>query len=73
MALTQPSPGVLSGQGRTFVTALLSFGFELPVSIGGTALLVYVAKMRGPQGLLWITWAGGGFSLVEVGIGRRVK
>ena len=22
--------------------------------------------MRGPDGLLWITWAGGGFSLVEV-------
>jgi len=27
-----------------------------------------VAKLRGPQGLLWITWAGGGFSLVEVGV-----
>ena len=45
-----------------------SFGFELPTSIGGTALLVYVAKMRGPNGLLWITWAGGGFSLVEVAV-----
>ena len=31
--------GVLSGQGRTLVTTLLSFGFELPTSIGGTALL----------------------------------
>lgn len=60
--------GVLSGQGRTVVTTLLSFGFELPASIGGTALLVFVAKLRGPQGLLWITWAGGGFSLVEVGV-----
>ena len=39
---------------------------RLPTSIGGTALLVFVAKMRGPDGLLWITWAGGGFSLVEV-------
>ena len=58
--------GILSGQGRTFVTTLLSFGFELPTSIGGTALLVYVAKMRGPHGLLAITWAGGGFSLIEV-------
>jgi MATE family multidrug resistance protein len=58
--------GVLSGQGRTFVTTLLSFGFELPTSIGGTALLVFVAKLRGPKGLLWITWAGSGFSLVEV-------
>ena len=27
-----------------------------------------MAKLRGPQGLLWITWAGGGFSLVEVGV-----
>jgi MATE family multidrug resistance protein len=26
--------GVLSGQGRTVVTTLLSFGFELPASIG---------------------------------------
>ena len=58
--------GVLSGQGRTFVTTLLSFGFELPTSIGGTALLVYVVKLRGESGLLAITWAGGGFSLVEV-------
>ena len=58
--------GVLSGQGRTFVTTLLSFGFELPTSIGGTALLVYVAKLRGPDGLLWITWASAGFSLVEI-------
>tara|TARA_B100000795_G_scaffold224699_1_gene180193 strand:- start:323 stop:790 length:468 start_codon:yes stop_codon:yes gene_type:complete len=31
--------GVLSGQGRTLVTTLLSFGFELPASIGGTAPL----------------------------------
>ena len=60
--------GVLSGQGRTFVTTLLSFGFELPTSIGGTALLIFVAKLRGPSGLLWITWAGGGFSLVEVAV-----
>ncbi|EOD11604.1 hypothetical protein EMIHUDRAFT_214454 [Emiliania huxleyi CCMP1516] len=52
--LPQPSIGL----GRTFVTTLLSFGFELPTSIGGTALLVY-------EGLLAITWAGGGFSLVE--------
>ncbi len=27
-----------------------------------------MAKLRGPEGLLWITWAGGGFSLVEVGV-----
>ena len=27
-----------------------------------------MAKLRGPQGLLWITWAGGGISLVEVGV-----
>ena len=57
---------MLSGQGRTFVTTLLSFGFELPTSIGGVALLVYVVKLRGPTGLLWITWAGGGFSAVEL-------
>ena len=60
--------GVLSGQGRTLVTTILSFGFELPTSIGGTALLVYVAKLRGKEGLLKITWAGGGFSLIEVGV-----
>ena len=55
-----------ASQGRTFVTTLLSFGFELPCSIGGTALLVYVVKLRGPSGLLGITWAGGGFSLIEI-------
>lgn len=31
-------------------------------------MLVYVAKLRGGSGLRWITWAGGGFSLVEVAV-----
>ena len=51
--------GVLSGQGRTVVTTIMSFGVELPLTIGGTACLVYVAKVRGASGLLWILWVGG--------------
>ena len=52
---SEPSLDLPTGQGRTFVTTLLSFGFELPTSIGGTALLVYVAKLRGKEGLLAAT------------------
>jgi len=57
--------GVLSGQGRTMVTTFLSFGFELPASIGGVAILVYVVKLRMPNGLLEINWAQAGIAAVE--------
>jgi hypothetical protein len=30
----------------------------------GVALLVYVANLRGPDGLLWITWAQAAISAV---------
>ena len=61
--------GVLSGQGRTLVTTVMSFGVELPLTIGGTALLVYVAKLRGATGLLWILWVGGAcVSLAQLAI-----
>ena len=58
--------GVLSGQGRTLVTTLLSFGFELPVTIGSTAIMVFVVKLRGASGILWILWLGCAISLVEL-------
>ena len=61
--------GVISGQGRTVVTTIMSFGVELPLTIGGTAFLVYVAKVRGASGLLWILWVGGaGVSCVQLAI-----
>jgi len=57
--------GVLAGQGRTLVTTLLSFGFELPASIGGVAALVFLLP-KAPERLLQINWAQAGISLVEV-------
>ena len=58
--------GVLGGQGRTFIITLLSFGFELPTSIGGVAIMVYVLKWRMPDGMLKITWANAAVALLEL-------
>ena len=63
--------GVLGGQGRTLVITLISFGFELPTSIGGVAIMVLVLKWRMPDGLLNITWVNaaiGAFEMFIVGV-----
>jgi len=46
--------GVFSGQGRPLIATMLSFGFELPMSIGGVA--VYILMMHG--NLLGVYWWG---------------
>lgn len=46
--------GVFGGQGRPLIATLLSFGFELPMSIGGVA--IYILLMHG--NLLGVYWWG---------------
>jgi len=46
--------GVFSGMGRPIVATVLSFGLELPMSIGGVA--IYILVMRGT--LLGVYWWG---------------
>lgn len=46
--------GVFSGQGRPLIATILSFGFELPMSIGGVA--VYILALHG--NLLGVYWWG---------------
>jgi multidrug resistance protein, MATE family len=46
--------GVFSGQGRPLIATILSFGLELPMSIGGVA--IYILLMHG--NLLGVYWWG---------------
>lgn len=54
--------GVFPGQGRPSLTALLSFAFELPFSIGGTAAMVYWLRWD----LVGLTWGSSALSAFEV-------
>ena len=57
--------GVFSGQGRPLIATILSFGLELPMSIGGVA--IYILLMHGQ--LLGVYWWGaisGGFEAIIV-------
>ena len=57
--------GVFGGQGRPFIATLLSFGLELPLSIGGVA--IYILVFHGD--LLGVYWWGaisGGIEIVIV-------
>lgn len=53
--------GVFSGMGRPMLATILSFGFELPLSIIGVA--VYILKFRGT--LLGVYWLQAGLSFLE--------
>jgi len=56
--------GVLTSQGRTKAVTFLSMGFELPLSVGSTALLVFVFKAS----LLQVYWAQAAVSLLEAAV-----
>jgi len=58
--------GVLGGMGRTFIITLISFGFELPASIGGVAVMVFVLKWRMPYGLMDINWGLAAINVFEL-------
>ena len=57
--------GVFSGMGRPFISTLLSFGLELPLSIGGVAL--YILYFHGNLlGVYWLEAICGGFEAIIV-------
>jgi len=60
--------GVFGGMGRPLIATVLSFGLELPLSIGGVALLI----LRYRADLLAVTWfqaiAGGVEAALVIGI-----
>ena len=56
--------GIFSGQGRPLVATVLSFGLELPLSIGGVA--VYVLRFHG--GLVGVYWWGAVAAGVELAV-----
>jgi Na+-driven multidrug efflux pump len=53
--------GVFSAQGRNQVATALSFGFELPFSIGAAAVLIFVLKTS----LEWVYWGAAVVAAVE--------
>lgn len=56
--------GVFSGQGRPLIATILSFGLELPMSIGGVA--IYILLMHGD--LLGVYWWGAISGALEAAI-----
>jgi Na+-driven multidrug efflux pump len=57
--------GVFSGMGRPIIATILSFGLELPMSIGGVA--IYILVMHGDLlGVYWWTAISGAIELVIV-------
>jgi len=57
--------GVFSGMGRPVLATFLSFGFELPVSVG--ALALYILKFHGNLiGVYWLQARTGGVEAVVV-------
>lgn len=57
--------GVFSGMGRPIIATILSFGFELPMSIGGVA--IYILLMHGNlQGVYWWNAISGGLEVIVV-------
>mmetsp|Transcript_40695 Transcript_40695/g.73342 ORF Transcript_40695/g.73342 Transcript_40695/m.73342 type:complete len:569 (-) Transcript_40695:55-1761(-) len=53
--------GILTSQGRTKIVTFLSMGFELPLSVGSTAILVFVFKAN----LQTVYWAQAVVSILE--------
>ena len=57
--------GVFSGMGRPIIATILSFGLELPLSIGGVA--IYILVMHGDLlGVYWWTAISGALELIIV-------
>eukprot|EP00934_Nitzschia_sp_Nitz4_P003622 Nitzschia sp. Nitz4//scaffold27_size158506//28812//30488//NITZ4_002582-RA/size158506-processed-gene-0.6-mRNA-1//1//CDS//3329545434//3612//frame0 len=54
--------GVFSGMGRPIIATILSFGFELPMSIGGVA--IYILVFHG--NLLGVYWWGAISGAIEI-------
>mmetsp|Transcript_17700 Transcript_17700/g.24899 ORF Transcript_17700/g.24899 Transcript_17700/m.24899 type:complete len:623 (+) Transcript_17700:143-2011(+) len=60
--------GIFGGMGRPIIATILSFGLELPLSIGGTALMILYFKTN-LLGVYWFQAISGGFeALILFGI-----
>ena len=57
--------GVFSGQGRPVIATILSFGFEMPLSIGGVAILILFLHSN-LLGVYWYNAASGAVEAVIV-------
>ena len=65
LLVTNITSGVFSGMGRPLIATILSFGLELPLSIGGVALYIFI--MRGNLlGVYWWQAISGGVEVVIV-------
>lgn len=65
MLVSNITSGVFGGQGKPFIATMLSFGLELPLSIGGVA--IYILYMHGNLlGVYWWQAISGGFEAVIV-------
>jgi MATE family multidrug resistance protein len=54
--------GIFSGQGRPLIATILSFGLELPLSIGGVA--IYILVFHGD--LVGVYWLGAIMAAIEI-------
>jgi len=64
IAVNVGTGGILTSQGRVSMVTCLSMGFELPLSLGSTALLVLVFKSN----LVVVYWAQAIVSVLEAGV-----
>jgi MATE family multidrug resistance protein len=60
--------GVLNAQSRTRLVALLSFGVEIPLSIGGTAFLIFYLCKNSSNALYFVTWGQAAINCALAGI-----
>jgi len=62
LMVSNGTSGIFMGQGRPLIATILSFGLELPLSIGGVA--IYVLYMHG--NLLGVYWWGAISAAIEI-------
>lgn len=62
LLVSNATSGIFSGQGRPLIATVLSFGLELPLSIGGVA--VYILYFHGD--LIGVYWWGAIAAGIEI-------
>eukprot|EP00537_Pseudo-nitzschia_pungens_P000599 CAMPEP_0172369608 /NCGR_PEP_ID=MMETSP1060-20121228/33493_1 /TAXON_ID=37318 /ORGANISM="Pseudo-nitzschia pungens, Strain cf. cingulata" /LENGTH=664 /DNA_ID=CAMNT_0013094577 /DNA_START=33 /DNA_END=2027 /DNA_ORIENTATION=+ len=64
LLVSNATSGIFSGQGRPLIATILSFGLELPLSIGGVA--IYILCFHG--NLIGVYWWGAISAAIEIAI-----
>ena len=62
LLVSNATSGIFSGQGRPLIATILSFGLELPLSIGGVA--IYILCFHG--NLVGVYWWGAIAAAIEI-------